>query len=464
MKRFIAILLCAVMLCGLVPAFAVQASQTGQSTDYMGFSDLKGHWAEEALTHAVENGLLKGYDGKLSPNDALTRAQLATIVVSAFGATEKADISHLTDVPEDAWYYTYVQKAVAMGALKGDEGGTFRPEDKVSREEAFTVFDSLLMLGSGNTSVLNSFTDADQVSGWARPMVSAIVEAGLAVGNQGKLNPKSSITRAEFATIIYRAISEYGRNQSITLDKADSLAVTAPNAVVKGTKVTGDLYITEGVGDTEIVLDGVTVGGRLVIRSGSVIILKNGASISGKTIILDGLDAQVKNEQNNTTTGGSTGGSSGGSGGSSSSDKYTVVGKYTYDQVENLFSDEDLQGTVKQYVKFLRDPSYDTTNDANISGLDLINTETFVNKDFTIHPSLFASLRNVASSTLSENRQLLWLAYTAGGVDCVNLSTGKITSFAADELTGGENLLLVGNADTTSVYVITTDGVTLIAR
>ena len=294
MKRFIAILLCAVMLCGLVPAFAVQASQTGQSTDYMGFSDLKGHWAEEALTHAVENGLLKGYDGKLSPNDALTRAQLATIVVSAFGATEKADISHLTDVSKDAWYYTYVQKAVAMGALKGDEGGTFRPEDKVSREEAFTVFDSLLMLGSGNTSVLNSFTDADQVSGWARPMVSAIVEAGLAVGNKGKLNPKSSITRAEFATIIYRAISEYGRSQSITLDKADSLAVTAPNAVVKGTKVTGDLYITEGVGDTEIVLDGVTVGGRLVIRSGSVIILKNGASISGKTIILDGLDAQVK--------------------------------------------------------------------------------------------------------------------------------------------------------------------------
>lgn len=294
MKRFIAILLCAVMLCGLVPAFAVQASQTGQSTDYMGFSDLKGHWAEEALTHAVENGLLKGYDGKLSPNDALTRAQLATIVVSAFGATEKADISHLTDVSKDAWYYTYVQKAVAMGALKGDEGGTFRPEDKVSREEAFTVFDSLLMLGSGNTSVLNSFTDADQVSGWARPMVSDIVEAGLAVGNQGKLNPKSSITRAEFATIIYRAISEYGRSQSITLDKADSLAVTAPNAVVKGTKVAGDLYITEGVGDTEIVLDGVTVGGRLVIRSGSVIILKNGASISGKTIILDGLDAQVK--------------------------------------------------------------------------------------------------------------------------------------------------------------------------
>lgn len=105
MKRFIAILLCAVMLCGLVPAFAVQASEAGQSTDYMGFSDLKGHWAEEALTHAVENGLLKGYDGKLSPNDALTRAQLATIVVSAFGATEKADISHLTDVSKDAWYY-----------------------------------------------------------------------------------------------------------------------------------------------------------------------------------------------------------------------------------------------------------------------------------------------------------------------------------------------------------------------
>lgn len=453
MKRFIAMLLCAVMLCGLVPVFAAQSNESVQSTGNLGFTDLKGHWAEEALTHAVENGLLKGYDGKLSPNDPLTRAQLATIVVRAFGATEKADISYLTDVSKDAWYYTFVQKAVAMGALKGDKGGTFRPEDKVSREEAFAVFDSLLMLGNGNTSVLNSFTDADQISGWARPMVSAIVEAGLAVGNQGKLNPKSSITRAEFATIIDHAIAQYGRSQSIDLDKADSLAVTAPNAVVKGTKVAGDLYITEGVGNTEIVLDGVTVGGRLVIRSGSVITLKNGASISGKTVILDGLDAQVKDEQNNTVIGGG-----------SSSRKYAVAAQYTYDQVKSTFSDKGIQGTVKQYINFLEDPSYDTTNDANITGLDLINAETFVNKDFTIHPSLFASLRNVASSTLSENRQLLWLAYTAGGVDCVNLSTGETTSFAADQLTGGDNLLLVANAKTTSVYVITTDGVTLIAR
>lgn len=56
------------------------------------------NWSTAALKHAVENGLLQGADGKIMPDDKLTRAQLVTIIVRAFGATEKGDIEHYTDV------------------------------------------------------------------------------------------------------------------------------------------------------------------------------------------------------------------------------------------------------------------------------------------------------------------------------------------------------------------------------
>ena len=345
MKRLIAMLLCVTMLCGLGTAFAAQPTQTGQGTQALGFSDLKGHWAEPALTHAVENGLLNGYDGKLFPDDLLTRAQLATIVVNAFGAAKEADISHLTDVSKDAWYYAFVKKAVSMNVLVGDNAGNFRPEANVSREEVFSVFARLLMLDDGKETALNSFTDGDQVSVWARPAAAAVVEAGLVVGNQGKLSPRASITRAEFATIMYKAIAAYGRTASVTLSQAASLAVTAPNAVVQGTKVTGDLYITEGVGNTQIILDGVTIGGRLVIRSGSVIILKNGATIAGGIVKLDGLDTEVITSDPGTGTGGS------GGGGGSVNPPQPSKKQYT---IEEALASSAVPEDVKQYIRYTR--------------------------------------------------------------------------------------------------------------
>jgi len=50
------------------------------------FSDIAGHWAENDLIWAVDNGLLKGdevIEGEektLRPNDAVTRAELATVL------------------------------------------------------------------------------------------------------------------------------------------------------------------------------------------------------------------------------------------------------------------------------------------------------------------------------------------------------------------------------------------------
>ena len=139
------------------------------------------------------------------------------------------------------------------------------------------------------------------------------------------------------------------------------------------------------------------------------------------------------------------------------------IRNFTYDEVKASFAADGAQGTVKQYVVFLTDPSYGTDNDAAVSALGLANTQTFVNKDFTVHPSLFPSLRNVTTSCLSSDRTQLWMAYEAGGLDCVNPSTGDVLAqYSASELAQGRALLVVQDEAAGIIYLVTENGVSQI--
>lgn len=83
------------------------------------FKDMPNNYATSALQAAVQNGLLKGSNGKLRPTANLTRAEMATILNHAFGAAEKSDISGYTDVPAGAWYANEMAMAVHMKTLVG---------------------------------------------------------------------------------------------------------------------------------------------------------------------------------------------------------------------------------------------------------------------------------------------------------------------------------------------------------
>ena len=85
-RKFLSILLTLVLVLGLLPAAGAAALSTSPT-----FSDMPDNWATEALESAVANGLLVGDDGKIMPDSPLTRAQMATIIARAFGATEEGD-------------------------------------------------------------------------------------------------------------------------------------------------------------------------------------------------------------------------------------------------------------------------------------------------------------------------------------------------------------------------------------
>lgn len=114
----------------------------------------------------------------------------------------------------------------------------------------------------------------------------------------------------------------------------------------------------------------------------------------------------------------------------------------------------------KQYLTFLQDPSY-TPSIANpdVTMPNLVNAITFVNYEFNVKPSLFASLRGVNTSILDKTRTYLWIG-TNSGVTKINLKTNEMTSYSAQgkELYDDKVLLLLSDGST-GVLVITQTGV-----
>ena len=255
-KRTLAMLLAGAML---LPANAFAASPED-------FTDFPTDWSAAGLRSAVQNGLLNGSNGQINSSGLLIRAQMAAIVNRAFAARKTADLSVYSDANTSAWYYNDLELAVAMRTFQG-ANGKLNPEAPITREEAFVVLARAFALESGDTSVLNNYTDGTSVSAWAQSSVVALIENGYINGANGKLNPKTSITRAEFAKVISEMASTYA-------DADDSLSATVDGSVIvrknsvslSGKTINGDLIIADGV--SRIDLTGVTVTGRIVLRGG----------------------------------------------------------------------------------------------------------------------------------------------------------------------------------------------------
>ncbi len=122
-----------------------EARQANWSED-SGFPDVEsGAWYNHAVATLHNLGIVKGDDsGLFNPDDEITRAEVAAMVVRFYEKTDETDLDNrFTDVDETKWYAREVLLADRYGLMQGD-GDEFRPEDLLQRAEAMTVFNRLL--------------------------------------------------------------------------------------------------------------------------------------------------------------------------------------------------------------------------------------------------------------------------------------------------------------------------------
>ncbi|MBQ4631043.1 MAG: InlB B-repeat-containing protein, partial [Clostridia bacterium] len=285
-SKIVTIVVMLAMILSMAPtSFAAQTQTQAQI-----FEDFPTGWSQDAVSAAVNNGLLQGRTPtRLEPKGNLTRAEMATIINRAFGAKIEADISSYHDVNITEWYYHEIAKAVNMQTFYGDGNGRMRPNDFITREEIFAVIARALVLESDNYSSLDKFSDGSLVSGWALPYASVLVEKGYVNGNDlGMLCPKDNITREEFAQIMHNIVKTYFTESGTYGETGpDSTLIRESGVTLENMTIEGDLILGDGVGNGTVNLNNVTIKGRLLCRGGENAVKLTNTTVGEMVVVKD---------------------------------------------------------------------------------------------------------------------------------------------------------------------------------
>ena len=295
-KRILALFLAAVSCLSLAVSASAANTPNRKATDFRDFD--RTAWYAEAVSAAVDNGLLYGKSATIiDPNGDMTRAEMAAIINRSFGCYVKADISKYKDVPKDKWYFEDVAMAVQMGTYNGRSNTAMAPDAPITRQEAMTVVARALELDydSYSKTDLSAFSDRSEISNWALPYVRAMVGADYIHGRTKGLEPLDNITRAEFAQIFYNIIGTYIVSKG-TYDKdiKGSVLIRTDDVELKNLTVDGDLIIGCGAADGKIVLDNVTVKGRLLVWGGGTKAVCCNAGTNMPAVVVARVDDAVK--------------------------------------------------------------------------------------------------------------------------------------------------------------------------
>lgn len=184
-------------------------SGAADTPDSVGFTDIAGHWAKDAIGYVTENGLFNGTSGvTFSPDAGMTRAMFVTVLGRQANASSAAAKSKFTDVAADAYYAGYVAWAAAQGIVTGTDDMHFSPDELVTREQMAAILQRYLdvtgvKLEAGSSQT--SFADSSAISSYAADAVGKMQAYGLINGKENnRFDPQGTATRAEVATILQR--------------------------------------------------------------------------------------------------------------------------------------------------------------------------------------------------------------------------------------------------------------------
>lgn len=203
----------------------------------------------EAVSILSNLNIIKGYeDGTFRPDNTITRAEAATVLVRTLGMEEvaqgNAGATAFTDVPSDHWASGYINTAYNQGIIDGMGNGIFAPEENVKFEQMV----KMLVAALGYTP------KATANGGYPTGYLSVASQEGITKGATGTTGKDA--TRSTVAKLVYNSLevklmdvkefttgtagSTYGVSEDTILSKY--LEVTKLEAYVSETYLSGSDY------------------------------------------------------------------------------------------------------------------------------------------------------------------------------------------------------------------------------
>lgn len=177
-------------------------------TDASTFSDVEKHWGEKYIKSMATMGYLKGIGGKYLPDDNITRAEFAALVVRVLGLNHSDEKgSAFEDVKITDWFLEDISAAFDEGIIEGYDDGTFRPNAPITRQEIAKILGTLLDQEKLTNEQVNVALNVykDEIPQWARATVAAAVNAEIIQGFPDEtFRGDQAATRAQAAVMLLR--------------------------------------------------------------------------------------------------------------------------------------------------------------------------------------------------------------------------------------------------------------------
>ena len=157
-------------------------------------------------------------DGTVRPEASLTRAEAAAILyrVMEKSCVERfhAESSSFRDVPDGKWYTTYVATLEKAGVIVDSKDGNFRPNDAITRAELA----SMLAQFANVTGGTNTFSDVPATHWAASYIAAAVRSGWIQGYPDGTFRPEQTIKRAEMTAMVNRALGRDPQSASDLLE------------------------------------------------------------------------------------------------------------------------------------------------------------------------------------------------------------------------------------------------------
>ena len=162
---------------------------------------------------------LTGYPGgTFGPDNNMTRAEVAQMFYALLNNKNVTITKTFPDVPADAWYATAVNTLASLGMVSGDENGNYRPDDPITRAEFCVI---ALAFAYEPENAVCYFGDVSR-SDWFYTYVAQAASYGWIGGyTNGNFGPNDRITRAQVTTIVNNMLGRAADRDYVIDHQAD---------------------------------------------------------------------------------------------------------------------------------------------------------------------------------------------------------------------------------------------------
>ena len=206
-KKLALILVLSLAICTFAYADGTDTAVDNYFENKNTFVDLEGYsWAEPAIYYLAEYGLVKPDNGRVYPQNYITRAEFTKLIIGAFGLYDYNAQCDFSDVPKSSEYYPYIATAYELGVINGVGYGKFGMDEYLMREDMATIiYRTVQKYATPLTEYPPiDFVDKDDIFEYAKQPISALVGVKAISGNLDyQFLPKKEANFAEACKILY---------------------------------------------------------------------------------------------------------------------------------------------------------------------------------------------------------------------------------------------------------------------